>query len=657
MLKKENNILKTAALLVALAALAIAASSCGQAGAPEASSVYTTGSYEVPWGLALNGDSSLLYSVNYLKSNVAVYDAETMSLLYQIPTLENPFYLAFNADYSRLFVTHKDCGTELCKRSQTSNAALAGTYISVIDVATKKVVKEIDAANGVADLRDIVFDENNNVFYVLGSNNGKILVVDAGLEKVVGAISYDTSLFKPIRIRLDSVSNTMYVMDMLGGKIEIKTPVDPKNLEFQKAGYDKYKDGYCVNTLKPENCRCSTAGDCASGACKTSELLPYCESMECVATSVSAGSCVESKDGTTNCKVVDAGNSCSGIARGNSCASILATTTVCGNDATCAAAYENTSTCNMTTLKCDRKIFDDNLCASGYACNQTSGYCEKTIDIPGACAAGYSCVSGTCEKTSYNDSLCDAAKGETCNASTGKCKTTTYKDSLCSTGYSCDRADGVCKINTYPNGCECDFDSQCVGYAEGTAFCSIDGKCLTYSSVKVDIGGFCDTRYNDACYKGTDVEDYNKGFYDSFSGVSCSSPTDILLLPDKTAYVACYGGATSKDTGKDPIYKITLNADGIAFDANKTLGTFNSLKICDKPMKMAADKDGKTALIICDGNNKIYAVDVLTGAVFKNYNMPDHPIDIIVSRKAKDNYFYVSGSSADNITRYPIPFY
>lgn len=720
---KKTNWLVMIALL---AGLAVGAGSCGQGAAPSDTGVYNAETYDIPWGLALSKDGSTLYTANYLRDNISVYDTSSMTVKYKISTLCKPLYMAFNSDYSLIYLTHDK--QDNCTKSQTSFSLVSGAYISVIDVAEKRVIKEISVSSISSAIRDIVYDPNHNVLYALSSSDGKIAIIDAGAAKLANTISYDISVFKPMRIKYDSVKNYLYILDVEKGNIDISTPEDPKNLEFRKIGYNKYKDGYCLGTTQRDGCPCVADANCNSTKCDVTHTLPYCGSIACDPTKYmgeeGAEESCSQKVTTTNCSEVSVeGTSCTGIFSSGVCKYIdklkLSGGAKCTKNSECISAYGTEYTCNIDSGDCEKDAYNDELCSSsvgcagwvqienstvdctvegnectleGYqgstatrcrtndnkrcewfiklstdaecrekglmSCNNESGICDVDYYYDSFCdtANGYACdsVDGACRKTEYFDSKCDAALEQTCDTSSGKCTSTVYKDSLCDLeGYLCDRSDGICKIDMYPNGCSCDYDTECVGNEKGTDFCDgNDGVCKTYSSINVStVGGFCDMRFND-CYDQETAKAYNQEI-STIGSKPCKNPTDILLLSDNTAYIACYGISTgSEHENVDPLYRILLNDDSIAHDA-KTLVTFKSeIAFCDKPFKIVKDPSEKTALVLCSGTNIIYALDIETGATIKTFSAPKNATDIAISADS----FYVSGTTSDKITKYPIPF-
>lgn len=716
---KKTDVM-TASLGIALILMMVFASSCGQGAAPSDTGVYTTESYDIPWGLALSKDGTMIYAANYLRDNISVYDTSTMKVSYKISTMCKPLYMEFNADYSRLYVSHDK--QSACLKSQTSFSTLNGIYISVIDVAAKKVVKEISVSGVSLAIRDMVFDSNHNVLYAVSPDSGKIAIVDAGSNSVVNTISYDSATFKPMRVRYDAASNMLYILDVAKGNIEISQPVDPANLEFNKIGYNKYKDGYCVAKLDTtplrDGCPCDGDSKCKSGTCDITQTFPYCGSIACdpetyKGESGSEKSCKSTTTTSTDCKVVNDGPDCLGTYSGETCAISNAITLsggACANDNACVAELGAGYECNTTSGDCEKTVYDDVICeqslycyiaeetatacpngnsdcsgldtgsalgaacgdsgtcwliyfASGTdcnleapTCNQTTGRCDMPAFHNDLCDTdnGYACdiTDGVCRQTVYDNDLCDAALEQTCDSSSGKCVSTVYKDSLCELdGYLCDRSDGICKIDRYPNGCSCTYDTQCTGNESGTDFCSDDGVCNTYASINVtSIDGYCDMRYND-CYTQTVAQTYDDEV--SLLGATpCSNLSDILVLSDDTAYVACYGASSgSGHSSSDPLLRILLDDKAIGHD-NSVLVTFDSFKLCDKPFKLEKDANEKTALVLCAGSKVVVAIDIESGAAFAAYDIPENSTDLVVSSDS----FFVSGSTSDKITKYPIPF-
>lgn len=722
MKRNKETAIRSISLGAALFCLVMMVASCGQGAAPSDTGVYSTEPYDIPWGLALNKDETAVYAANNLRDNISVYDVSTMKVLYKISTMCKPLYMTFNTDYSLLYVSH-DIQSN-CLKSQTTFSVLNGAYISVIDVAAKKVIKEISVSAVSKAIRNLVYDGNHNVLYAVAPEAGKIAIIDAGSGSVANTLSFTVSSFKPMRVKYDEVNNKLYIVDAANGYIDISIPVDPQNLEFKKIGYDMYQDGYCLGTKQRGGCSCKEDAGCRSGTCDVEKTLPYCSSVECEAESYkgaagSEKSCSSTTTTTTTCKKNTENGACTGTFSSGVCVykDIVSLAANCTKNSDCTSVLGSEYACNTDSGDCEKSIYDDNLCSSSAGCaawKQTGGptvACTsqdestvcKTSDYTGSVSArcnadnnncewfvkystsaecvsagllscntdtgtcdlsyindafcdsseGYSCSSttGMCTKTTYDENLCDASLEQKCDSSTGFCYSTTYKDSLCDMdGYKCDRGDGICKISRYQNGCPCIYDTECIGNEKSTDFCSDAGVCNTYSKIKVtSIEGYCDMRYND-CYSQTVAQTYNDRA-SQIGATPCSSPSDILVLSDKTAYIACYGAASGTNhQNDDPLLRILLNDQSVAHDS-KVLVTFDSVKLCDKPFKLAKDKNEKTALVLCTGDSRVYALDIDSGETIKYFDVPKNSTDLVVSSDS----FFVSGATSDKITKYPIP--
>jgi len=239
---------------------------------------------------------------------------------------------------------------------------------------------------------------------------------------------------------------------------------------------------------------------------------------------------------------------------------------------------------------------------------------------------------------------------------------------------------GYCYGSNLKNGCSCDSDSDCAsGDCETDVMlpyckqsdCSEDSDKPDGCSCSTDsdcdngncVSGTC---YSASLPQATDI----KGYYDLSTGldyttdeaeenwpdledVDCDNPADILILPDQTALVSCYGsfdGDNNQDD--DSLMRLMWGPDGLAGNGDSMAAT-TSHNYCDKPSKMAVDPDddARYAFIICFGENKLLVYDFEMNQVAKRLNLPNNPIDIL----ATSDYVYVSGSTSNTIARFSIP--
>ncbi len=245
---------------------------------------------------------------------------------------------------------------------------------------------------------------------------------------------------------------------------------------------------------------------------------------------------------------------------------------------------------------------------SPYYNAQENGYCLGT-DMPNSCACS---TDSDCASRDCDTSLALPQCVYSCNASSSK----------------------------YPDGCICASDTDCIG---GT--CLTDSKvCATKTDIYLGtIRGYYD-REKSITYSTTDAEEINGDL--KYLSI-CKQPRDILPLPDQTAYVTCT--SSNAEDESDPLLRIMWDDDGLA-NSGKIVSTLDSAEPCNKPTRMAADPTYTYAFVLCQGQGVMLVIDIASGKVLFSPEVPDFPIDIVVS----SDYAYVSTSSANEIFRYSL---
>ena len=754
--RKRVKIFKLLPVCLALAAAALLAPSCG-GGAGSSSKSSTgfnhTGGYTTPWGMTLNESGSRLYVANNMSRFISIYDTSSMKELKKIPVACKPRYLAFNGDYSRLYVTHDTMSN--CQYSQLSYDLLNGAYISVIDLALEKVVSEIAVPGTiyVENARDIVYDPEHNVMYILGGKT--VAVFNPDNNKFIGKISGMTGS-DPARLRYDKLNKILYIVhysptDTTGDSgytIDILIPDDPTTLSFSRAGYNAQSSGLCIGNDMKTNCSCSgSTPTAANSSCHSDTCfgynegedfpIPYCSQAPCsrFATDTTEVNCVTTDVSATSCSesTTTIGGDCRGVTVSNACYKLITSEISCTTDTVCQDGYScnllrkscntpracnddcrigftcvggfcvttsgtqcdplagnpdtackkihkcDSSTklcrttctsnyecegddyyCDTTTLPsyCKKRDYSDSYCQEdGFTCNEATGFCEKPAYLDSLCEDGFTCntSNGKCEKTTTTYTEC-AEENYTCNQDSGKCETSYPDSSKCDTasGYSCtpksdepDEDEFSCSRKSYYNGCSCGVAGNCIGTDVG---CSGSAGCFTYTKLKLDnIGGFCDRESDPRlCYSAGDAYQIWKPLLDL---EKCTHPADLLILPDGTAYVTCYGNTSGDyENNKDSILRLMWDEDGLARNGD-VIATRDSFAQCNKPTKMALSPDGTVAFILCFGERKLFVIEVATGDIIDEFFTPQNPIDVITSSQ----YVFVTGSTTNDIARFAIP--
>ncbi|HOY62655.1 MAG TPA: hypothetical protein PLK80_13690 [bacterium] len=302
---------------ILIALCAFACSSCGTGKGRVDNTDYMIGAGRAPWGMALNEDGSRLYVANNGYNTVEVFNAATMDSIASIRVICGPRYLAFNRDYTKLYVTH-DSDTMLDSNScaisayDPSQVRRIGSYVSVIDIAQMQVVNEIniEASNAlIRNPRNITLDTVNNIFYVVGlTTTGIVSMVDADDDEVLGGMSvYSTR--KAYRINFDEDRGIGYMLEPSNNRINVFNATDFREDNHTEYTFNGQTQGYCAGTSGNKNsCACTANGNCNSGYCDQSYILPVC-----------ATACSGSTSNRSGCPCTQNSNCSSGICDNNVC--------------------------------------------------------------------------------------------------------------------------------------------------------------------------------------------------------------------------------------------------------------------------------------------------------------------------------------------------
>ncbi len=305
---------RAATMFVALALISFSVSSCGRGSAPGIEVATEVGDFKSPWGMAVNADETRLYVANTLLNTVDVIEIPTMQISHSIPVLCDPRRVAFNSNFSKLFVTHdnqlesRHCATS---KNLPSEPRRNGAWLSVIDIAQLKVTNEISlevSGTEPSNPSDIVYDSVYDVIYVTARTNFFITAIDPETETVISRISYFTGA-SPYRLRLDADLGVGYAIDKNNNRIHPFAPDDPRSESFSSFIYDGQTTGICAGTKgNKNNCPCTANSNCNSNYCDYSPMLPYC-----------AASCSGSNSKKTGCPCASNSGCDSGICSSGTC--------------------------------------------------------------------------------------------------------------------------------------------------------------------------------------------------------------------------------------------------------------------------------------------------------------------------------------------------
>lgn len=182
------------ALGILLVTISILSASCGGSSAGTPSTVVQqVHDYNHPTDITAAPDGSRLYIANNVRNTVSVVDPSTMVQLADIRVSCAPRNLVVNATNSKLYVSHDNTtGCRLSPLTQLdtdSSTGYAGTKLSLIDLTTNSLVKEIrlngmefeGRTRSVDTGRGMAWDTTSGVLFVAGLNSSSITMIDTVL--------------------------------------------------------------------------------------------------------------------------------------------------------------------------------------------------------------------------------------------------------------------------------------------------------------------------------------------------------------------------------------------------------------------------------------------------------------------------------------------
>jgi len=167
-------------------------------------------------GLARHPSKPLLYAamrgVDDKLSSVVVFDAQTRSILNEIPVGVSPYDLVLNKEGSRLYVSNWSSGN-----------------ISVIDTTTTKVIATVAVG---ANPNDMLLSDDGRLF-VACANDNSVAVIDAKTLRLIETISTSLTPLSPIgstpnALALDAKQKLLFVANADNNNVAVVDIADRK---------------------------------------------------------------------------------------------------------------------------------------------------------------------------------------------------------------------------------------------------------------------------------------------------------------------------------------------------------------------------------------------------------------------------------------------
>lgn len=182
-----------------------------------------------PIGLAINSNTSKLYTANVGSDNVSVVDILTDSVIKVIEVDSLPYGVGINTTSNKIYV-----------------ANLYGNNVSVINGSTNTVIKTISVNNRPAC---IGVNPQTNKIYVAQDTNF-ISVINSSTDSVIKTILTGSTNNEPISIAVDLNKNKIYVVNYSGDNVFVIDGSADSVMANIKVGHNPFSIGINSATNK-----------------------------------------------------------------------------------------------------------------------------------------------------------------------------------------------------------------------------------------------------------------------------------------------------------------------------------------------------------------------------------------------------------------------
>ncbi|HKE00923.1 MAG TPA: YncE family protein, partial [Planctomycetota bacterium] len=218
---------------LALVTATVATASLLVAGSPD------TGGPVKNRSLGLRPGSSEVWLANKDNDAVVVMDRTTGAVLNTVAVGVSPRNVAFNSTGSKVYVTNQRGDVALDKTFLEYTHSEKLGSVSVIDAATKAVIKTITTGIGVEPF-GIALAPNGKYLLVTNFRSSSLSVIDPATDNVVATFQYDANLnFVPAgKTMADLDSNGDFIADLDGPRgIAIRAASDRAYITHLKSGF------------------------------------------------------------------------------------------------------------------------------------------------------------------------------------------------------------------------------------------------------------------------------------------------------------------------------------------------------------------------------------------------------------------------------------
>lgn len=211
--------IKAISLLILIGACACILSSCGSSGpGGAATTTFPQNSYDFPTDITPSPDGSKLYVANNVRNSITIVEPSSLSVIGEIKTSCAPRHIALNAAGTEMYVGHDE--TADCKLSPLDSTKFSGTKLSIVNVSTGAVTKEINFNTiGTSNLRGMAWNETGDLLYGAALSD-EVVIIDTALQTYQSRISI-TSFTDPIGVDITSDDATVVVASSTDKKLAL----------------------------------------------------------------------------------------------------------------------------------------------------------------------------------------------------------------------------------------------------------------------------------------------------------------------------------------------------------------------------------------------------------------------------------------------------
>lgn len=168
--KNVSTLIKYSGFVIFLFSLGFILQSCGGSSPGTTSTTAANiNPYDYPTDITPSPDGSRLYVADNVRNAISIIDPNSLAQIGEIRTSCAPRHLVINAAGTQMYVSHDDA--DACTFSPLTSSSFSGSKISVVDLTTNSVSKELDVSANLSYTRGMAWNETLNRLII--TNVGK----------------------------------------------------------------------------------------------------------------------------------------------------------------------------------------------------------------------------------------------------------------------------------------------------------------------------------------------------------------------------------------------------------------------------------------------------------------------------------------------------